>query len=321
MKYLKLFIIVLVIIVACYAIYFASYYKTSISISEREQGNFLKGEASSNIFEDSVATATLNNKNKSNKPSSPGTPTATSFVDEFSTNTILQETGSLTGSANKNWWVNSGGELITQGGIGETIQGDLSSSDKWFIEYARTNPTDTDNGKHPQNIFRLVQRGLWRNFTQQVYFKINKINLSSSPNRAASNGLFLFNRYQSGESLYYTGIRVDGAAVIKKKMNGEYYTMSYKPIFSGSPYNKDQNPNLLPLSAWIGLRSEVITNSDNSVTIRLFVDKDKTGNWTLVLETKDNGSDYGSTISGAGFAGIRTDFLDAEFDNYSIKEF
>ena len=39
--------------------------------------------------------------------------------------------------------------------------------------------------------------------------------------------MLLFNRYQDGQTLYYGGVRVDGAAVIKKKLAGVYTTLAY----------------------------------------------------------------------------------------------
>jgi hypothetical protein len=232
----------------------------------------------------------------------------------------IEETGSISASRDSNWWLNSGGRISTLGSLGKTIQGRLDERDKWHREYLRNNPLDTDNGDHPQNIFRLVQRGSWGNLIQQSYFQINKLNLSSSPNRNASNGLFLFNRYQSGDDLYYTGIRVDGAVVIKKKLHGIYYTMAYKPIFDGPKYDVKNNPNLLPLNTWIGLRSEITNNQNGTVNIKLYTDINRTGNWTLALQAVDDGVNYGAApITKPGFAGIRTDFMDVEFDGYSIR--
>jgi len=160
---------------------------------------------------------------------------------------------------------------------------------------------------------------MWKNFTQEVYFKIIKNNLSNSPNRNASNGLLLFNRYQDEYNLYYTGIRVDGYAVIKKKVNGIYYTMAYKPLFVDDEYNWVTNPNLIPIDSWIGIKSVVINNQDDEVNIKVYIDKDRTGDWTLVAETTDNNKDFGGkAITNAGHAGIRTDFMDVLFDDYKI---
>lgn len=204
-------------------------------------------------------------------------------------------------------------------GVGETIQGNLSALSPWHILYAANNPLDTDNGDHPQNIFRLVSRNTWQNYTEQAYFEIMRDNLSSSPNRNASNGLLLFNRYQNGDSLYYAGIRVDGAAVIKKKINGIYYTMAYKQIFPGT-YDRTAHPNLIPKNTWIGLRTVVANNSNGTATIKLYTDVGKTGTWTLVLQSEDDGVSFGRTapITHSGFVGIRTDFMDVLFDDFRV---
>ena len=126
------------------------------------------------------------------------------------------------------------GQMIFENGIGKTIQGDFPEGSKWQKKYEKSNPKDTDNGTHPQNIFRLVTKAKWQNFDQEAYFRINRLNLSSSDNRNESNGILLFNRYEDGDNLYYTGLRVDGTAVIKKKYAGKYYTLSEKVFFPGS---------------------------------------------------------------------------------------
>jgi hypothetical protein len=232
---------------------------------------------------------------------------------------ILNEAGSMKESESPYWWVNSGGYLILKNGTGSTILGSLEEGARWQSEYARTNPRDTDNGTHPQNIFRLVARSVWKNFRQEAFFKIDKDNLSQSENRNESNGLLFFNHYQDGQNLYYTGIRVDGNAVIKKKIAGTYYTMAITQIFPGT-YDHDKNPNLLPHNVWIGMRSEIIDNTDGSVEIRLYTDKGVPGQWQLVLSAKDDGKSFGGKVIGKpGYAGIRTDFMDVEFKNYKLE--
>ncbi|HSE56474.1 MAG TPA: hypothetical protein VLB02_00065 [Candidatus Paceibacterota bacterium] len=240
------------------------------------------------------------------------------FNYSFSSTGTLYESGSLLGSTSPYWWVNSGAKLSIDAGTGKTVQGSLPTNDKWRTIYASANPVDTDNGYHPQNIFRLVSKGTWHNFRQQAYFSINQDELSESPNRNASNGLLLFNRYQDSDNLYYTGIRVDGTAVIKKKQAGKYITLAQKPIIAGT-YDRAKNPNLLPKSKWIGLRSEVVT-TNGVVQIKLYTDIGKTGVWTLAAQTVDDGKTYGPIIDSKSSAGIRTDFMDVAFDDYKIEE-
>ena len=122
------------------------------------------------------------------------------------------------------------------------------------------------------------------------------------------------NRYQNGNNLYYAGIRVDGNAIIKKKLNGKYYTLASSKIFPGT-YNRISNPNLLPKNKWIGLKTEV-TNVNGKVNIKLYVDEGRTGNWVLVLDKTDSGGRFGTPITSAGYGGIRTDFMDVEFEEF-----
>ncbi len=228
----------------------------------------------------------------------------------------LYETSSSGESTSPYWWLNSGAKLRIEDGVGKTVQGNLPANDKWRLLYARTNPLDTDNGYHPQNLFRLVTRSIWGNVREEAYFKVNKDNLSSSPNRDGHNGLLLMSRYQdSGQTLYYTGVRVDGAAVIKRKFKGSYTTLASKKILSNSlgSYDKVRNPNLIPKNTWVGIRSEVKDNADGSANVRLYTDVGQKGIWTLALEVRDT-----SPIRTSGYGGIRTDFMDVEFDEYRL---
>ena len=234
--------------------------------------------------------------------------------------TVLEEASSMKKSKSDDWWLNSGGMMLSEEKEFSTNIGALPENLSWRKLYAKTNPRDTDNGYFPQNIFRLVTRYKWKNLSQSVYFNIDKINLSGSKNRNESNGVLLFNRYQDGDNLYYVGLRVDGDAVIKKKIADKYYTLAEKEIFSvGSAYDKDTNPNLIPENTWIGIKSEVENSDNGSVDLKLYIDRDRSGNWQLILETKDKDRKYGETVfSDKGYAGIRTDFMDVRFENYTV---
>lgn len=244
------------------------------------------------------------------------------FLEDFKTNYSVVEADKLADRTSPGWWLGSGAYFNSSNGVGSTVMGPLAIDDRFRTAYSSSNPTDTDNGYYPQNIFRLVlTRGKWQNFQQELDFKIINNNLTNSPNRNDSNGLFFFNRYQNANNLYYTGIRVDGAAVIKKKINGVYYDLSYDRFFKNSTYNKGTNPSLLPKQKWISLRSEIKTNPDNTVSIKLYIDIDRTGNWILATQAIDDGKKYGGqAILDEGYTGIRTDFMDVEFDNYKVMQ-
>lgn len=243
------------------------------------------------------------------------------MVDDFDQvkPSTIYETGSMSESTDPNWWLNSGGELTRTGKVLSTIQGQLANSDSFRNLYAKSNPVDTDNGYRPQNLLRLVTRVKFKNFNQQVFFNIQNINTSDSPNRNQSNGVFFFNRYQDGKTLYYVGIRVDGRAVIKKKFAGEYKTLKSAVVYLGN-YQHETQPSLLPTRRWIGIRSEVVNLENNAVLIAMYLNDSHLGTgWSKVLEVVDSGID-GDTILNEGFAGIRSDFMDVNFDAYTAVE-
>lgn len=235
------------------------------------------------------------------------------FRYTFNTNGILYEAGNFQESSSPYWWLNSGAKLNISGGRGRTVQKELNSYEKWRLLYAYSNPLDTDNGYHPQNIFRLITRSKWKNTQEIVYFRVLRNQFSASPNRDASNGLLLMSRYQNQNTLYYAGVRVDGNAVIKKKLNGKYYTLASKKIFPGT-YDRKSNPSLLPKYDWIGLKT-LVNNTGGIVNIKLYMDRGWTGKWTLIAEANDDGR-YGNPILNEGYSGIRTDFMDVEFENF-----
>ena len=62
-----------------------------------------------------------------------------------------------------------------------------------------------------------------------------------------------------------------------------------------------------------------MTLPNGTVSIKLYADKGKTGIWTLVVEAIDDGSSFGGAVLGSsGNVGIRTDFMDVEFDDYTV---
>lgn len=243
---------------------------------------------------------------------------ATVFVETFDTDKMLQEEWPIERSDSNNWWVSSGAYLYFEDGIGRTIFGNLDARDNWVSKYRSENAADTAHGFRPQNIFRLVSRHRHENVAQELYAQVHYYEPSDSVNRNESNGILLFNRYVDEDNLYYTGIRVDGTVVIKKKQNGAYTTLAQQNIFPGV-YDHERNPNLIPFDTWIGIRSEVITNENGSVSIKLYTDIGQTGIWNLSLVALDNGTSHGEII-GAGYGGIRTDFMDAVFDDYTIYD-
>lgn len=244
------------------------------------------------------------------------TLTPKQFVDTtFDVSGVLEESDSMETSASQALWLNSGALFTVESGVGRTVYGDLPQEHIWRKKYSRTNSLDTDHGYHPQNIFRLITRTKYLNVQQQAYFKIKADHFSASPNRNESNGLLLFNRYVDDNNLFYAGIRVDGLAVIKKKVNGKYVTLAQTPVQRGK-YSRSSNTNFIPHNTWLGIKTEVMNDDTGSVRIKLFLDMEGDNSWQLVLETEDSTK----VLSQPGFGGIRTDFMDVEFKEYQIRE-
>ena len=233
------------------------------------------------------------------------------FIYSFNAPGVLQEASSARESSSPYWFLDSGGVLTISDGQGATIQGALPVNDRWRRAYAASNPLDTDNGAHPQNLFRLLTKGSWENADMEVEFMITADNLSASENRNESNGVFLMSRYRDQDTLYYAGIRVDGTAVIKKKYQGTYSTLAQEPLFSGT-YSA-ATPDLLPHKEWLSLRSVVETRADGTVSVSLYLGQ-KGELWRPVARATDTAL----PITGSGVSGIRSDFVDLVFKNVRI---
>ncbi len=243
------------------------------------------------------------------------------FIYTFATDGVVEEAGESDASRSPYFWLNSGGRLTIENGIGKTIQGVLPESDRWYQEYKESDSKDTDEGARPQNIFRLLTRSNWKNPSVSVDFYITADNFSESNNRNASNGVLFMSRYQDGNHLYYAGVRVDGTAVIKKKYGGIYHTLAQQGVFPGAYKGEQDERNLLPHGTWVSLRMDTETTPDSSVVVRLFMRTSKSVPWKLLLEVVDRGQ-YAATlpIGISAPVGIRTDFMDVQFRNFRVEE-
>jgi hypothetical protein len=228
---------------------------------------------------------------------------------------IVEEASSSERSLNPEVWLNSGGLLTIDNGIGTTIKGSLPANSPWRKLYAQNNPLDTANGYMPQNIFRLITKKDWLDSESSAYFKILSYNTTESPNRNDSNGLLLLSRYQNnGHNAYYGGIRTDGMAVIKRKENGTYTVIASEPIFKVS-YKQGIS---LPQDKWLGVRLITKNIGKDKISFELYLDLKGDGRWQNVLSAIDTvGS---SELYGKGKNGIRTDFMDVQITNYVIRK-
>ena len=244
--------------------------------------------------------------------------TSSNWLYNFNTPGILYASTYIQNSTSPYFWVSSGGRMIVTGGLGETIQGYLPTGDISQVDYNTVNPLDTDHGHYPQNTFRLVTRDVWGNASEKVSFRITAQNLTDTPNRDGYSGIFLFTRYVDKDNLYYAGIRDDGLAVIKKKVGEVYHTLAYLQLYgTEGEYSKWTKPSLLPFNHWMGMKVTSTNNTNGSVRINLSIDQNNTGQWVSMLTVTDNGIG-GVPFLAAGHGGIRTDYMDVQFDNFQM---
>ena len=254
------------------------------------------------------------------------------FYDKFDRQGVIKEAHSISGSLDQNWWVSSGGYLYLNNGTASTIQGTLPQNDTFRINYSLSKGSeDTDNGYRPQNIFRLVNRNIWAgNYTAEVYFKYSKYNNNTTgiavaidKKLGADNGVSLMVNNQNGDNLYYVGLRADGFAGIKKKMDSDYSELQNPvKVFPGVYKHYD---NLIPQDKWIGLRAVVEQRHDapsgkDQIYIALYIDEKGDGSsssWKYVTSYVDQNSST-SPIFKQGHTGIRTDFMDTQFKNFKV---
>lgn len=102
------------------------------------------------------------------------------------------------------------------------------------------------------------------------------------------DGLQIFFRYKDYDNLYVTGLRNDNSLHLKKKINGTYYTLAQVPISSNR------------LNYWYKMKLVAAGKR-----IQVYVDGQK------YIEVTD-----GSIVSGK--VGIRTDNIEAYFDNFTV---
>jgi hypothetical protein len=235
--------------------------------------------------------------------------TSTSRPEEI--NQTLQETLRPEESVDENWWLILGGLMNIEDDSWSTIHGELKATDSLRKKYLRTNPLDTDNGYHPQNVFKLVSRKDSHHSIQEITFSIDKYNQSRSPNRNASSGVFIIENYKDIDNFYQIGLEIDGKAVIKKKINGIYSTLGEIQLWGeNDSYDNDSKPNLIPENQNVNFRIEK-NQTDNALSFKFFLkDGDE---WKLIQESIDT-----KEILPPGKVGIRSDFMDLTIKDYLL---
>lgn len=271
---------------------------------------YLLSETSISLNDQAAAVITFNE-------AAAQTPLSRAWLYNFDSAGTLYEAASPDKSSSPYWWLNSGAMMILEGGVGRTVHKALPLTNPWLLTYRLNNLLDTDGGRYPQNLFRLVSKLSVGDSDITVNYRVLAVNMTDTPNRDGYSGIFLFSRYQDGDNLYYAGVRHDGDVVIKKKIGGIYHTLGQVEHFpSYRDYERYTNPNLIPGQVWQRLRLVTKTEGD-SIRLTFYVADSVRSSWEEVLSVVDDGVG-GKPHHDAGRFGLRTDFMDVQFDNYRV---
>jgi hypothetical protein len=194
----------------------------------------------------------------------------------------------------------------------ELTSGSLFAKDGayWTGAPDTANPNATSSNGTDSAIFRLTTKRA--DFGDVgVTFALHNDGLTSTASTppVAWDGVHIFLRYQTEESLYYASVnRRDGHVVIKKKCpggpsnGGTYYELG--------PGEVANHPIAFATNQNVG--ATVVNNSDGSVTLTLSL------SGTRIISATDNGIGC-SPIRQAGKVGIRGDNDDFTFSGFTVR--
>src|SRR5579872_2945095 len=169
------------------------------------------------------------------------------FVYTFNVAGQVDFSATSQNSGSPYWWVNSATGLAISGGLGASMSGPSGE------------------------VFQMLLRAPEQNVSTQIYIDRTADDFSSASYRQPYNGEFVIARYEDANNYYFGGLQDDGSVVIKKKMNGTYYTLAIKKLLAGT-YNASSNPDLIPFHTWIGLKLSVTNSFTGTPTLSLYTD-------------------------------------------------
>lgn len=221
-------------------------------------------------------------------------------------------------------WQMTSGSLFAKYGVFWTGSPDTCSNGKTSPNAASTNCTDS-------SVFRL---NTTKRFSGNVSVSLALKQLRNIHNPTCNNGdtcwygTHIWLRYQNQFNLYYVSVnRADGDVAIKRKVpcgtdnSGTYFVL-------GTYVKHGFQPNM-----WNTYTATIQTDHDGSVTIKLYDDSYSTTtpidvgtdnggtnpNWSASCNTPGHySSSKYQPISTAGAVGIRGDYAEFEFTNFTV---
>jgi len=245
-------------------------------------------------------------KAKPGKAGGSATPAATAlFADSFErpdgliTNEYATWNPNGASAVKSADWQMTSGSLFAKGGAGWTGVPDGCSSAS-----ASGSPCTASA------VFRLnTARHDFGDVTVSTALKLQRLVSTSRTPAVAWDGVHVWLRYQSEESLYYASFaRRDGRIVVKKKCpggsenGGTYYELGPGEV-TGFP---------IAFGAVQQIAAGVRTNADGSVTITMLRDG------ATILSATDKGLGC-APITAPGAVGIRGDNAEFSFDDFAVR--
>lgn len=251
-----------------------------------------------------------------------------SFVPAFANGLVTNEFAywnphTPSASSSPDWQMTSG-SLFAQSGVFWTGKPDTCDNDKTSPNASSTNCTDS-------SVFRLNTA---RTFSGNISVSLSIKQLGNIHNDNCNSddtcwyGTHVWLRYQNQFNLYYVSVnRADGDVAIKRKVpcgtdnSGTYFVLG--------TYVKHGFQS----GSWNAYTTTIQTNSDGSVTIKLYDDNESTTtpidvgtdrggtnpNWTASCTTPGH---YTSAayppITADGAVGVRGDYANFEFTNFKV---
>jgi hypothetical protein len=218
-------------------------------------------------------------------------------------------------------WVMTSGSLFRQISTAWTGNPDSCAPDKY-------SSSCTDS-----NVFRLNTK---QNFSGNVKVSLALRNNSDihdsncNSNDTCWHGVHIWMRYQTQYDLYYVSInRADNQVVIKRKV-------PCGPDNQGTYIVLSQATHAWTVGGWQHFSMTIQTNGDGSVTLKLY-DDDIDPNTPITQGTDSGGTNQNWTagcttqghyptahyppITAAGAVGVRGDFDNFNFDNFTVSSF
>jgi len=153
----------------------------------------------------------------------------------------------------------------------------------------------------------VTRRADFQNVTVSFSLLIQRFAAAPGGQAPGWQGVHAFLRYQSPSLLYVVSVdRRDGVIVMKKKVSGG-------PVDGGTYYTLATINSTAVVGRWEQVRVSAVNNNEGGVQLRLWLDG------RLLLQGIDNGVGDVPPITQPGRVGLRGDYTEFEFGNFTVN--